>query len=81
MSKAEAAGIREGLERYEYECLVEQARQMIGEPDEDTLENWEPLTMADLEGKEYTEPFYTDLYTREREARKAARKKQQEAAE
>ena len=51
------------------------------ELEEETIEDWEPLELEDLEGKEYVEPFWTDQRNREKAARLAARKQRQEPTE
>ena len=82
VTKAEVQQIKDGLEQYKLECLREQAYQILGGyPEEETIEDWEPLELEDLEGKEYVEPFWTDRRNREKAARLAARKQRQEMTE
>lgn len=82
ISKARAKLIIAGLVELEVEKAQATARQYIGVPPEDDLEDWEPLTLEDIEGKEYDEyPFCTEQSLRDKLARKAAREKRQEPTE
>lgn len=80
VSKAAARLIVRGLIEVEVERARAQARQIIGEPDENDLEDWEPYEEDDDQG-EPAEPFYTEQSLRDKMARKAARAPKRERTE